>query len=69
MSKPVKAPKLNDRFWTMGDIAYQRMTVAEWRAMLLENGDTMIRRGRLRKLVGKNIGAGVIEVRLEPLHD
>ncbi len=71
MSKPdAKLPVLRNAFWTMDEkLICQRMTVAEWRAVLLAEKDVITRKGRLRKLVGKRIGPGVIEVRLEPLHD
>ena len=63
-----KAPLLHDCFF-MGNekLAYQRVTTAEWRSMLLSEYDKPIIRGNLRQIVGKNLGAGVVELRLVPL--
>jgi len=48
----------------------QRITTKEWQKLLLDKDDTVIFRGRIRKLTAKNIGAGVYEVYKEPLkHD
>jgi len=44
-----------------------RISVAAWREMLLRDLDTIAKAGRIRQLVGKSLGAGVIEVRLAPL--
>ena len=48
-------------------LAYQRVTTAEWRSMLLSEYDKPIIRGNLRQIVGKNLGAGVVELRFVPL--
>lgn len=45
----------------------QRMTDAEWKAILLAYGDTITRAGHVRKLHGKKIGFGVVEVTKMPL--
>jgi len=47
----------------------QRMPAATWRKFLLENEDTIIFRGRVRRLVAENLGYGVVEVSKEIPHD
>lgn len=69
MTERLDPPVLSDDFYRMSEqFAYQRMTVAEWRAVLLAGMDRPIIRGRLRKLIAKNLGAGVVELRLQPLN-
>ena len=61
---------LYDGFWTAQEkYASQRVTTKQWRNMLLEGKDTMIKNGRIRKIVAKRLGAGVLELRLAPLKD
>ncbi len=64
-----KKVEISRRFWDFDDPAYcyQRMTTTEWRQILLEEKDTIIVRGRVRQLVAKSLGAGVVEIRMEPL--
>jgi len=45
----------------------QRMRVSDWRRVLLEDRDTVIFRGIVRRLVGESIGCGVVEVYKVPL--
>lgn len=52
--------------WQREDFA-QRMTTQQWRSLLLREEDRLIFNGRMRRLVGRYIGAGVFEVRKEPL--
>ena len=60
--------ELSSRFWTpMGKTYGQRMRTREWREILLAERDHIIVFGLCRRLVGKPLGAGVVEVRLEPL--
>ncbi|KKK62452.1 hypothetical protein LCGC14_3004190 [marine sediment metagenome] len=40
----------------------QRITTKEWKAILLNKGDSVIFRGKLRKLIAINLGAGVVEI-------
>ena len=40
----------------------QRITTAEWKRLLLEGGDVMVFRGRIRQLKAKKLGAGVVEI-------
>jgi len=54
-------PTKNEAHWTMEDYR-QRMTSEEWKRILLASEDTIIFRGKLRRLVAKNIGHGVVEV-------
>ena len=44
----------------------QRITTKEWKILLLNKADSVIFRGRFRKLVAKNLGVGVIEIFKEP---
>ena len=47
----------------------QRMTTKEWKQILLNGDDVMFFEGRMRRLKGKNLGAGVIEVYKVPLKE
>ena len=58
--------ELSKNHWATEDFC-QRKTVAEWRKILLEERDTITWRGHVRKLVGRNIGFGVVEVTKAPL--
>lgn len=42
-----------------------RTTTKTWRVMLLRNADTVTKDGRVRKIIGRSIGAGVYELSLE----
>lgn len=66
MASKTAAPDLN---WAQVDerFAVQRVTTLQWRAILLEELDRPIVRGHLRRVIGKRIGPGVYELRLEPL--
>jgi len=55
-------------FWTF-EQATQRMTRKEWAKILLEEQDTLIAKGRVRRLKARNLGAGIVEVYLEPLKE
>lgn len=66
----METPTLSDVFWNMAeDVAYQRVTTKEWRAMMLLDRDRPLIRGHLRQIVGKRLGAGVVELRLKPMED
>ncbi len=43
----------------------QRMTVKEWRKILLDGQDKIIFRGRVMQLVADKLGHGVVDVRKE----
>jgi len=45
----------------------ERITVSQWREVLLDERDTMIFKGNVRQLVAKNLGYGVVEVSKAPL--
>ena len=45
----------------------QRMRDKEWAEILLANEDKITVRGRLRQLVAKKLGYGVVEITLSPL--
>ena len=47
------------------DKIHVRLPTAAWRQVLLEYNDTLVKGGFIRKLKGKSIGAGVIEIRIE----
>ena len=40
----------------------QRITVKQWRKLLLDGGDTLIANGRLRTLKSKSLGSGIVEI-------
>ena len=51
------------------DLISVRLPIAAWKQALLNYDDKVIRNGRVRRLIGKSIGAGVIEVKLEPIKE
>lgn len=55
-----------NRFWYVEDHT-QRITTKDWKEVLLDNRDKLIKQGHIRQLVAKNLGYGVVEVSLEPL--
>lgn len=57
MSKSI----LSDNHWTM-KYYKQRMKVADWKNLLLNDDDKIIYRGHLTRLIGKKLGYGVVEV-------
>ena len=56
----------DDRHWK-GEDFRQRMTISEWREVLLAEEDTVLYRGRVRQLKAEKIVYGVVEVFKEPL--
>ena len=51
----------HDNHWISKDYK-QRMTVDDWKKILLNNDDTITFRGRIVPLVAKEIGFGIVEV-------
>ena len=45
----------------------ERMTAKQWRQVLLAGRDTLIVKGKVRRLKAKNLGCGVVEVTKVPL--
>ena len=66
MRQPVyeKSRILTNGHWKDESYA-QRMTTRCWKLILLNNDDNITFNGRVRRLVGKNIGFGVVEVSKE----
>ncbi len=60
--------ELNDNHWILEDYK-QRVTTKEWKEMLLNDRDHMIFCGHLRRIVGKKLGAGVVEISKAPLEN
>ncbi len=58
----------NINHWTLEHYT-QRITSKEWKELLLNGDDTLIFRGRLRKLQYENLGSGVFEISKKPLED
>lgn len=52
--------------WTYENFT-QRITSKEWKRILLNEGDKIIFKGRLRQLKAKRLGAGVVEVYKMPI--
>jgi hypothetical protein len=52
---------IDNRHWMESDYR-QRMTVKEWREILLNNLDTIVFRGTVHKLTVKHLGNGVVEM-------
>ena len=52
---------LNKHHW-VSENHIQRMTTQKWKLILLNNDDQLTFHGRVRKLVARKIGYGVVEV-------
>lgn len=59
-----KISVLNSAHWVVESYA-QRLSTKDWKRVLLNNDDTVTFQGRVRKLVAKNLGFGVVEVSKE----
>jgi hypothetical protein len=57
---------LRDNHWTLEEYT-QRMTVAEWRAVLAAEADRPMVKGQLRRLIAKRLGFGYVDVSKETL--
>lgn len=57
---------LSNSHWVL-ETHRQRMTVKEWKKILLNEEDNIICKGYMRRLKAKPLGAGVVEVYKEPL--
>jgi hypothetical protein len=55
---------LNENHWT-NEFYKQRLSVKDWKMVLLNNDDNLIFEGRTRKLVAKKLGFGVVEITKE----
>lgn len=62
MAEPIK---LSSNHWVLESYS-ERMTVAQWRAILLDERDRIIFNGHMRRLVAKRLGAGVVEISKAP---
>jgi len=60
---------IDNRFWQIADesLVQQRMRSKDWAEILLSSKDKIIVRGRLRTLVAKKMGYGIVEITLQPL--
>lgn len=58
--------ELDQKHWD-NENHHQRVTIKEWREMLLAEEDNMICKGTLRQLKGKIIFPGVVEIYKAPL--
>ena len=59
---------IDGRFFTLKEeLVKQRMHERDWSSILLHSKDQIIVRGRLRTLVAKKLGYGIVEVTLEPI--
>lgn len=54
---------LSNAHWTLRNYK-QRMTTAEWRSILLADGDRIVVNGCLEQLVARSLGYGVVEVQI-----
>ena len=52
---------LHNNHWVSSTFK-QRMTIRQWRRILLNNEDKITFNGFITQLVAKNIGSGVVEV-------
>ncbi|MHA2216919.1 MAG: hypothetical protein ACXACY_13325 [Candidatus Hodarchaeales archaeon] len=59
---------LSSNHWTI-EVYKQRMTTKQWKKILLEKMDSIYCGGRLRQLVAKNLGHGVVEVSKKPIKE
>ena len=53
-------------FVVWGERITQRISSADWKKELLNNGDKIIYAGSVRTLVAKNLGHGVLEISMMP---
>ncbi len=58
----------DDGHWITEDYR-QRMTLKQWKTILLNGQDTLIFHGRLRTLIAKRLGAGVVEIFKKPIEE
>ena len=63
----MKTTDLSLNFYTMPNNARQTMNRKDWQELLLDTGGKILTCGRLRKLKGKYLGAGIYDVTLEVL--
>ena len=54
----------DNQHWEYEDYK-QRMTKKDWAKLLLNNEDRLIFKGRMRKLVAKDLGCGIVEITKE----
>ena len=59
---------LDDGHWQREDYN-QRVEAKVWKQLLLNGDDQIIMNGNIRKLNGKNLGFGVIEISKEDLKE
>ena len=57
---------LDDGHWHFENYV-QRIASTQWRELLLQKDDYVICKGHIRKLVGKSLGVGVVEISKEPM--
>ena len=56
--------KIDERHYTIGNFK-QRITVKDWKKVLLNHGEVIIYRSCITELVAKNLGYGVVEISKE----
>jgi len=61
----MKDYELSQNHWVSEECT-ERMTVANWRKILLDERDRIIFHGNCRRLVAKRLGAGIVEVSKAP---
>ena len=61
-----KEEVLSQGHWVFEDYR-QRITTKQWKCFLLQDDDKIVFKGRVRKLVAKKLGYGVVEVYKRPL--
>jgi len=66
--KPRQPHALSDGHWSM-ELFRERMSTKDWREHLLHEDDTIIFNGRVRRLVAKSLGCGVVEVSKAPVKE
>ena len=60
-----KEDLLDDAHWQNEGFS-QRVTSNQWKGLLLQNDDKIIWKGRVRQLVAKRLGYGVVEIFKQP---
>jgi len=58
--------RLSENHWTL-EIFRERITLKNWRKVLLNKDDQIFVAGRSRQLVAKRLGAGIVEVSKKPI--
>lgn len=60
--------ELNKNHWRLESYK-ERMTIREWKELLLNKEDSIIFQGRVRPLIAESLGFGVVEVSKQSIRE